>query len=89
MQGGRAPTGGDPSGHVEHHVAKALGLGLGHVVVEDEPWVKAIRSWAMSTSSSQQALLAKAGKGKFLSPVSLAQRMRSSTRAWPRCRASR
>ena len=45
-----------------------------------------MRSWATQISSTQQALLAKSPKGRLRNPVSLAQRMRSSTRAWPRWR---
>ena len=42
-----------------------------------------MRSWARQINSTQQALLAKSPKGRLRSPVSFAQRMRSSMRAWP------
>ena len=51
--------------------------------------VQATRSAAMAVSSSQAALIAKCREGKRPRPESLACRMRSSTRAWARCRASR
>jgi len=72
MQGGAAPRGRDPSGHMQQRVTQTLGLFLGQgASSRTSPWVKAIKSWAIKTSSIQQALLAKAGKGKFLSPVVL------------------
>ena len=51
--------------------------------------VHASRSCAVRTNASHTAFSAKPWNGRFLIPVSLPQRMRSSTRAWPRWRASR
>ncbi len=48
-----------------------------------------IRSCPMRTNSNQTALAEKAWKGRLRIPLSLPLRMLFSTRAWPRCRASK
>ena len=60
----------------------------GELAVERERWVQAIRSWAISESSSQTALWSKSRKGRLSRPVCLAARMRSSALARARCRRS-
>jgi hypothetical protein len=74
---------------VQKGVSRRLGSALASSPSSTRPWVKAMRSWARQINSTQQALLAKSPKGRLRNPVSLAQRMRSSMRAWPRWRASR
>lgn len=51
--------------------------------------VQAIRSIAVSASSSQAVLSANSLEGNWPMPVSLAYLIRSSTQAWARCLASR
>jgi len=52
-------------------------------------WVKAINSAASAQISSQTRFWAASWNGRLRSPVSLPARIRSSTRAWRRCRSSR
>ena len=51
--------------------------------------VQASRSWATVTMATHAWLRTKSSKGKLRNPHALAQRMRSSTRAWRRWRSSR
>src|SRR3954452_2457875 len=83
---------GQPGGNVQEAVAQrfrlAGGEGLGGAG-QARSRVQAVRSGAIWVSISRVWLIANSLDGKRPSPVSLACRIRSSTRAWARCRASR
>ncbi len=87
---GAAGTAGETGGAVQQPVAQRLGLGdrEGGVVVQEVVWVQASRSIAVSAQSSQAWLMSDCREGKCPMPVSFLHRMRFSTRAWVRCRAS-
>jgi hypothetical protein len=78
-----------PCSDVEQPIAQGLGLGRGQLTVQQQGLDPAGEVWAARTSSSQTRLRRRRSKGSFESPVALAARMRSSTRAHWRCRSSR
>lgn len=84
-----ALTSGDPGSDVQQPVAQRLRFGFREGAVEDEVLGPGEQVDASITTVSQAELIAKVRDGKWFRPVSLAVRMRSSTRAWARCRASR
>ena len=59
----RRPPRGDAGGGVQDPVAQRLGFGVGEFAVQHRAWVHAIRSCAVSASSSQAALSANTRRG--------------------------
>jgi len=65
----------------------SAGLSVGPV--QPSNCIQAMRSLARATISHQIWFAVKPCRGRFVRPVSFAQRMRSSQRAWRRWRSSR
>jgi hypothetical protein len=63
-QAGLARAAGQASGLLDEAVAQALDLAGASSPSNASAWVQAIRSWAISTSSSQTWFLAMSGNGR-------------------------
>ena len=83
-----APAAGDAGGDVQQPLAQRLRLASGEVAVQQDGLGPGDQIAGGQGELSQTALIANSRDGKRPSPVCLPQRMRSSTVAWPRWRAS-
>ena len=83
-----APAAGDAGGDVQQPLAQRLRLASGEVAVQQGGLGPGDQIAGGEGELSQTALIANSRDGKRPTPVCLPQRMRSSTVAWPRWRAS-
>jgi hypothetical protein len=74
---------------MQQPVAQCLGLGLGQSTVQEQVLGRGEQTTASMVTVSRAWLIEKLRDGKWVRPVSFAPRIRSSTRACARWRASR
>lgn len=76
-----------PGGSVQQPVAQRLGSAVARVVCRHSSRIQHSRSQAIMAATHQAWLISHDVEGRCFRPVSFAQRIRSSTRAWGRRRA--
>ena len=81
----------EPAGGVPQPIAQGLGSARASSLssASSSACAQQTRVWAMATRVSQTSLAPTSANGRLARPVALAQRMRSSTRAWARWPTSR
>lgn len=86
---GAALASGDAGGGVQEPVAQGFGFAVGQVAVEEQVLGPGDQVDACEGELEPGGVERELSGRNRPMPVSLAQRMRSSTRAWARCLASR